>query len=108
VPLHLGEHLIVIQRAAHGLEFPYSRHTIFLVAVLSSNEEGSTSDELVVALVDDTTGAVAIEKVDGKEQSLGEELKCSVSFYQEIKEIWAHKPLDLSLNVDRVDIGEGL
>jgi hypothetical protein len=104
VPLHLGEHLVVVQRAAHGFEFSYSRYTVFLVPVLSSNEKGSTSDELVVALVHDTAGAVAVEKVDSEKQSLRQQLEGGVSFDQKVKEVWAHEPLDLSLNVNGIDV----
>lgn len=68
VPLHLGEHFVVIEGAAHGLELSNSGHTVFLVTVLGSNEERSAADQLVVTLVDHTAGAVSIEKVDGEEQ----------------------------------------
>ena len=105
MPLHLGEHLIVVERAAHGLELPYGGHTVFLVAVLGSNEKSSAANKLVVTLVDHATGAVAIEQVNGEEESLGQQLEGSVSFYQEVKKIGAHEPLDLGLNVNRVDIG---
>lgn len=72
VPLHLGEHFVVVKRATHGLQLPDSWYPVFLIAILGSNEESSTSDKLVVALVNDAAGAVAVEKVDGEEESLGE------------------------------------
>ena len=80
VPLHLGEHFIVVQRAAHGLELPNSRDTVLLVAVLGGNEQGCAANELVVTLVDNTARAVAVEKVDGEEKGLGQQLESSMSF----------------------------
>ena len=53
-------------------------------------------------------GAVAVEKVDSQEQSLRQQLEGSVSFNQEVKEAGTHEPLDLGLDVDRVDIRQGL
>jgi hypothetical protein len=57
-----------------------------------------------VTLVDDTLGAVSIEKVDGKEQGLGEELEGVVSFEEEVEEVRTHKPLDFRLNLDGIDV----
>ena len=100
VPLHLGEHLIIVERTTHRLQFPNRRYPIFLVAVLSGNEEGSAANELVVAFVDNTAGAVAVKKVDGKEKGLGQQLESGVSFNQKVEEVGTHKPLDLCLDVN--------
>jgi hypothetical protein len=80
VPLHLGEHFIVVQRAAHGLQLPNGRDTVLLVTVLGSNEQGCAANELVVTLVDNTARAVAVEKVDSEEKGLGQQLESSMSF----------------------------
>ena len=61
-----------------------------------------------MALVYDTAGAVAVEEIDGKEECLGKELESGVSFDQEVKEVGAHEPLDLCLNVNRVDVWQSL
>jgi ABC-type Na+ transport system ATPase subunit NatA len=100
VPLHLCEHLVVVQGATHGLQLSYSRYPVLLITVLGSNEEGGATDKLIVALVDDTAGAVAVEEVDSKKQSFRQQLEGGVSFNQEVKEVGTHEPLDLSLNVD--------
>jgi len=70
VPLHLSEHLVIVKGAAHGLQFSYSRYSVLLVAILGGDEQSSTADELVMALVDDATGAVTVEEVDSEEKSL--------------------------------------
>lgn len=100
VPFHLSEHLVIVERAAHRLQLPNGGHAVLLVAILGGNEEGSTADKLVVTLVDDAAGAVAVEKVDSKEEGLGQQLESGVSFDQEVEEVGAHEPLDLCLDVD--------
>lgn len=70
VPFHLSEHLVVVERTTHGLQLSNSGHPVFLVTVLSSDEKCSAADELVMALVHNTAGAVPIEKIDSKEQCL--------------------------------------
>jgi hypothetical protein len=67
VPLHLSEHLIAVHLAAHGLQLPNGRDTVLLVTVLGGNEQGYAANELVMALSDNTAGAVAVEKVDSEE-----------------------------------------
>lgn len=104
MPLHLREHLVVIKRAAHGLELPYGRDTVFLVAILGSDEQSSTTNKLVVALVDDTARAVPIEKVYSEEQGLRQKLEGGMGFDEEVEKIWSHEPLDFGLDVNRVDI----
>jgi hypothetical protein len=61
-----------------------------------------------MALVDHATGAVTVEKVDGKEESFWEQLEGSVSFNKEVEQIGAHEPLYFGLNVNGVDIGQRL
>jgi hypothetical protein len=68
MPFHLDEHVIVVQGAAHGLEFPDGWHTILLVTIFGRNQQSCTANQLVVSLIDNTLGAVSIEKVDGQEQ----------------------------------------
>jgi hypothetical protein len=100
VPFHLSEHLVVVKGAAHGLELSYGWDAILLVTIFGSDEQGSTADELVVALVDYTAGAVSVEEVNGKEEGLRQELESSMCFDQEVKQVWTHEPLNLSLNVN--------
>jgi hypothetical protein len=61
-----------------------------------------------MAFVDYATGAVTVEKVDGKEESFWEQLEGSVSLNKKIEQIGAHEPLDFSLNVNGVDIWQSL
>lgn len=70
MPLHLSEHVIVVEGAAHGLELPNRGHALLLVTVLGGNEQRGASDQLIVALVDNTAGAVAIEEVYRQVQGL--------------------------------------
>lgn len=71
VPLHLGEHLFVVEHGAHALELSDQRHPVLAVTILGGNEQGSTANELIVTLVDDTTGTVSVEEVHGEEHCLG-------------------------------------
>lgn len=104
MPFHLCEHVVVVERAAHGLQFLDGGHTLFTVAVLGGNEQGGTTHQLVVTLVDDTLRAVSVEQVHGKEESLGEQLEGVVSFEEEVEEVGTHEPLDLGLNLNGVDV----
>jgi hypothetical protein len=108
MPFHLSEHLVVVKGAAHGLELSYGWDAILLVTIFGSDEQGSTADELVVALVDNTAGAISVEEVDSKEKGLGQELESGMCFDQEVKEVWTHEPLDLSLNVNGVNVRQCL
>jgi hypothetical protein len=108
VPLHLGEHLLVVERAAHGLELSDERNTILLVSILGRDQERRTAHQLVVTLVDDTARAVSVEQVDSEEKGLGEELEGSVGLDEKVNEVWSHEPFDLLLDVDRRNIGQGL
>src|ERR1700733_2099349 len=106
MPLHLGEHLLVVERAAHRLKLSDERNTIFIVSVLGRNQEGRTANQLIVTLVDDTARAVPVDEVDSEKEGLGEELEGSVGLDEKVNEIWSHKPLDLLLDVDRRNIGQ--
>lgn len=107
VPLHLNEHVIVIQRAAHRLQLPNGGHTILLVAILGSNEKSRTSNQLIMSLVNHTLGAVSVQEVDGQEQRGRKELESGMGFNQEVQQVGTHEPLDLGLNIDRFHIREG-
>jgi hypothetical protein len=61
-----------------------------------------------MTLVDHTTRAIPVQKVDSQKESLWEQLEGSMSFDEEIEEIGAHKPLDLCLDVDGIHIWESL
>lgn len=100
MPLHLGEHVIIVERAAHRLEFPNGRDTLLSVAIFGSDEESSATDELVVAFVDHAAGAVAVKEVDSKVKSLGKQLESVVGLQEEVEQIWSHEPLDLRLNLN--------
>ena len=108
VPLHLSEHIVVVERAAHGFQFADCGYALFLITVLGGDEESSAADELVVTLVNDTARTVTIEEVDGEMKRLREELKCVMSLQQEVQEVWSHKPLNLRLDLDGRDIRHGL
>lgn len=60
VHLHLGEHTRVIETTAHVVEFVDLGNTILLVTVLGGDEQCCAADKLVVVLVDDSLGAVAV------------------------------------------------
>jgi len=100
MPFHLGEHVVIVERAAHRLELADCRYTLLAVAVLGSNEQSRAADELVVALVDDALRAVTVEQVDGEVECLRQELEGVVGLKQEVKQIGAHEPLDFSLNLN--------
>ena len=107
VPLHLNEHVIVIQRAAHRLQFPNGGHTILLVTILGSNEKSRTSNQLIMSLVNHTLGAVSVQEVDGQEQRGRKELEGGMGFNQEVQQVGTHEPLNLGLDIDRFHIREG-
>ena len=104
VPLHLGEHVIVVKGAAHRLELLDGWNALLAVTVLGGDEEGCAANELVVALVDNAARAVPVEEVDGEEKSVRQELEGVVGLEEKIKEIRPHEPLDLLLDLDRVDV----
>ena len=108
VPLHLGEHLLVVERAAHGLQLTDKGDAVLLVTVLGGDQEGRAANQLVVALVDDTARAVPVEEVDGQEEGLGEELERSVGLDEEVNQVGSHEPLDFLLDIDRGNISQGL
>lgn len=107
MPLHLDEHVIVVKRAAHRLELLDGRNTILLVTILGSNEQSRTPDQLVVSLVDDTFRAVSVEQVNGQEESRRQQLKGGMGFNQEIEQVGTHEPLNLGLDIDRLNVREG-
>lgn len=108
VHLHLGEHACVVQTTAHIVELVDLGDTVLLVAVLGSNQECCTADKLVVLLIDYPLGAVPIKQVDGQKQRFPQERESSMCLDQEVNEIGSHKPLDLTLHVDEVGIGQCL
>lgn len=103
--LHLSEHAGVVEATAHVAKLVYLRHPVLLVPVLGGNQESGTAHQLVVLLVDDTPGAVSVEEVDGKEQSLGEQREGGVGFDEKVDEVRPHEPLNLALHVDEIGIG---
>lgn len=108
VPLHLGEHVIIVERAAHGLELLDGGHPVLLVVELRGDEESCAANQLVVSLVDHSLGTVTVQEVDRQEQSRWQELERSVGLDQEVEKIGAHEPLNLSLDVDRFHVGDRL
>lgn len=105
VHFHLREHAGIVKSAAHVVELIDLGDSILLVSILGGDQKGGATNELIVLLVNDTLGAVAIEKVDGEEERFGQERKGSVGLDKEIDKVRAHEPLDLALHVDEVSIG---
>lgn len=64
MPLHLSEHFVVVERAAHEFELPYGGHVLLAISVFGSNQQGSTTNQLIVSFVHDTPGAIPVEEVD--------------------------------------------
>ena len=108
MPFHLSEHIVIVEGAAHGLQFLDGRHAVLLVIVLGRNEQRCTSNQLIMALVDHTLRAVSVQKVDRQEQGGGQKLERSVGLDQEVKKVRSHKPLDFGLDVNGFDVGQGL
>lgn len=105
---HLREHACIVKAAAHVVELVDLWHTVLLVAILGSNQQCCTANELVMLLVDNPLRAVSVEEVDGQEQRFPQQRKGCMCLNQEVDEVWTHKPLDLTLHVDQVGIREGL
>jgi hypothetical protein len=61
-----------------------------------------------VSLVDYPLRAVPVQQVDGQEQGRRHKLEGSVGLDQEVKKVRAHEPLNLGLNIDGLDVGDGL
>ena len=108
VHLHLREHAGVVQATAHVVELVDLRHAVLLVTVLGGNEESGTADKLVVLLVHNTLGAVAVQQVDGQEQGLGKQAEGGVGLDDKVNQVWAHKPLNLALHIDEGDVRQRL
>ena len=58
-----------------------------------------------MSLIDDPLRAVSVKEIDRQEEGLGQEGEGSVSFNQEVKQVWAHVPLDFRLDVDGRNVG---
>ena len=100
MPFHLDEHILVVQVAAHRLEFPDRWHPVLLVPILGSDEHGRTAHELIVPFVDHSAGAVSVEQVDGEVEGFGEEGEGGVGFDEKVQEVGPHKPLNFGLDVN--------
>ena len=107
MPLHLQEHVIVIERATHRLQLFDCWYVLFLVTVLGSNQERCTTDELVMALVHYSLRTVAIQEVDCQEQCRRKQLESAMGFDQEVEKVGTHVPLNLSLDINRLDVRKG-
>ena len=59
-----------------------------------------------MALVHDASRAVSVQEVDCQEEGVREEVESRVSFNEKVEKIRSHKPFDLRLDVDGVDIGQ--
>ena len=106
--LHLREHVLLVELAAHRGQLLYAGYLLAALAIFGGNQKGGAADELVVSSVDDPLGTVSIEDVDCKEESLGLKPKGSMGFDQEVEQVRTHEPLNLGLKVDGSNIGEGL
>ena len=107
VPFHLDEHVVIVERATHGLQFLDCGHTVLLVPILGCDQECRTAYQLVMSLVHDPLGAIPVEQIDRQEQGRRQQLERGVGFDEEVKEVGTHEPLNLGLDIDRLDIGEG-
>lgn len=61
VPLHLSEHIVLVQRAAHGLQLLDGWDAVLAVSVFGGDQKSGAADQLVVALVDHSLRTVSIE-----------------------------------------------
>lgn len=61
-----------------------------------------------MTLVNHSLGAVTVQQVDGQKQGGRHELEGSVGLDEEVQEVWAHEPLNLGLDINRLDVRYGL
>ena len=80
MPFHLREHLLVVERTAHRLQFPNQRDSFLLIPILSRDQKSSTANQLIMSLINDSPRAIPVKKVDCMEEGFGKELKCSMGF----------------------------
>ena len=67
MPFHLGEHIIVIECAAHGLELLNRGYSVLTISIFCRYEQRTASYQLVVLFIDNTARTVPIEEVDCQE-----------------------------------------
>ena len=66
VPLHLYEHLLFKQRAAHSFQLFNQGYTTLALTVLGCDEQRYTANKLIVAFGNFTPRAISVSKVDGQ------------------------------------------
>lgn len=108
VALHLAEHVLLVGTAAHVFEVRDCGHTALFVLVLGGDPQTGAADELVVLLVHDSLGAVAVNEVDGQEEGLGLEPQGDVGLDDKVQQVGAHVPLELGLEVHHGRLGQRL
>lgn len=77
---HLNEGGFFICVAADLNKVLHGRDTFFGILKFCSDPESSTTDKLVMLDVDDATGNVAIDDVEGEVECLWTETECEVNF----------------------------
>ena len=64
MPFHLGEHIIVIECAAHGLELLNRGYSVLAISIFGRHEQRTASYQLVVLFIDNTARTIPIEEID--------------------------------------------
>ena len=70
MPFHLSEHIVVIECAAHGLQFLDRGYPVLTISIFCCYEQRTASYQLVVLFIDNTARTIPIEEVDGQEKGL--------------------------------------
>ena len=105
---HLNEGGFFICVAADLNKVLYRRDTFFGILKFCSDPESCTANKLVVLDVDDATGNVAIDDVEGEIQCLWTETECEMNLNEKVDKTRAHVPSDFRLLIHRLSGGHSI
>lgn len=108
VELHLHESVLLVSAVAQLLQVANGGNAFLGVLEFGGQPESDAADELVVLLVDDAAGDVAIEDGQGQVEGFGAEAEVKVDLDEEVEEMAAHVPLEFGLLIHGGSASEGL
>lgn len=99
VALHLDKRRLVIGAPAHGVQVLNSRNSVLRILELGSNPQRGATNELVVLLVDDSSGNVSVYNVQREVERLRSEAELEMDLDEKIDQARAHVPLQFRLHI---------
>jgi len=97
MPFHLHERVLLVYTTAVLLKISRIGDVILRIFKLGGDPDCNASNELIVLLIDDTAGRIAVENVDTEVESLLAEMENSVQFDHEVDEGRTHGHVNVGL-----------